>query len=117
MDHEGPLVADFRRFYGIRLFAVLGTDDLPWCEFRTLVEHLPADAVTVRREMGAKASWGVGEQLLAHVLHAVQVANWQRSGPKAGRPPEPIGTPWQPSKQDIAADMARRLIERRTRGD
>lgn len=112
-------MADFWRFYGVRLFAVLGTAELPWCEFATLVEHLPVDSALMRATGGAKVEWRVAEQLLARIAHLTELGLYQRADPKKrGKPPEPLPSPWdeEPERMSDAEKVARLLdLARRDR--
>lgn len=57
-----------------------------------LIRYLPRESATVRAQHGDTVAWGATEHLLAAAVDALRVANWQRTGKKAGRP-KPIVRP------------------------
>ena len=114
------MAADFRRHYGIQLFQTVGTDALPWAEFAALAKHLPPDSALARSELGDRARWGIGEQLLARMVHLQQLAVYQHLDPKKrGKAPKPMRTPWdyphikRPTERllELNAREARRMRE------
>jgi Family of unknown function (DUF5361) len=50
-----------------------------------LIRQLPAESLTAQAVHGDALSWSAGEYLLAGVLDALNIANWQRTG-RRGRP-------------------------------
>lgn len=93
------------------LWADLTGPRLPWRRLRVLVENLPPEAATVRDRMGSKSSWGISEQLLAHVSHLLEMALYQRADPKKrGAAPKPMRTPWTDDRSTVTPDAA--LAER-----
>lgn len=71
-----------------------------------LAANLPPGAA-VWREHGGAMAWTQAEHFAAGQLHALNVANWQRTkdGSKGSNPPKPIEPP--KSKQDRDAAAAR----------
>ena len=95
------------------LFQSVGTEALPWCEFAKLVQHLPPESALARAELGDKAAWGIGEQLLARAVHLLHVGIYQQADPKKRGPaPKPIETPWD--RRDMT-QITKRLMDLRER--
>lgn len=80
-----------------------------------LALNLPAGAATWQ-EAGTDGAWTVTDFLLADVVDALNAANWQRAGDKAGQKPDPVPRPAQlrELKQKREAEMQRasRFLER-----
>ncbi len=75
-----------------------------------LVEHLPPDSAVIHSSLGEKAAWGVSEQLLAQVIHRLDLARYQSAGgKKAGKAPQPIPTPWTRQTGPTPAHIVARL--------
>lgn len=73
----------------------LFTGRLTWRQFGVLIRQLPHDS-RLAREIEPDAIWRLEHQLLATLVDAANVANWQRANSgrkKASRPPEPIARP------------------------
>lgn len=66
----------------------IGTTALSWEEFEALVVHVPptAESAIFRARYPKSWWWSPREDIAAYTLHAVQVANWQRSGGKSKQP-------------------------------
>ena len=78
----------------------LGTDRLDWRRVRAVITYLPSTSALARSIHGDKALWSTTEHLLASAVDALNVANWQRTGKKGGRP-KPIVRPGdEPAKNE-----------------
>lgn len=74
------------------------------------VEHLPPTAA-LWRAIDPDAMWAVSPDalLLAALVDAVQIGNWQRSGDKHARKPEPIPRPGlRPDSESYGSDQMTR---------
>lgn len=69
---------------------------LPWRLLRVLVYNLPSGAQTFRA-LDISNAWTDETHMIAHVVEALAVANWQRSkdGTKGHNKPKPIRRPGQ----------------------
>jgi len=82
-------------------FGLLGSRQLTWRRFSSLMHHLPAEsafkaefAVRTRQEQDEQPSstftdisdWSLTNQLLAHVVDVLAMANYQRGGGKGSKP-------------------------------
>lgn len=101
----------------------IGTFRLSWREFASLVAHLPPTGESaLYRARFPKSWWWTHEtDLLAAQVHALQGANWQRSGSK-GDPPEVIMRPrevWEleqsSDSEAVPLDEIRNELARRRR--
>jgi hypothetical protein len=93
---------------------------LTWRRLGSLLERLPRDSQTVRELYGSKTEWSVADHLLAHVVDAVRIGNWQRSGDKKAKRPKPFPRPGDkltgPARlARSASEMHARLLEQRQR--
>lgn len=81
----------------------LGTRRLSWRDLLVLVRQSPATSALTRAVVGPEvAAWNAGvvtADLLAVVVDALQIANWQRAGKKAGPRPKPLKRPSQQGKR------------------
>lgn len=77
-----------------------------------LVRHLPADSAVARSLHGEVADWTVTDHLLACVIDALHVANWQRVGDKNAPRPKPLPRPGQQQRDE---HLRQRLLEHRRR--
>ncbi len=94
-EHGAALEADLLRFFGVDLCHV-GTDTLTWRRFALLVAHLPRESAYALAVHGERARWGDTDYLLAHVVDALHVGNWQRAKAHfkgSPKPPEPVRRP------------------------
>ncbi|SPT53802.1 Uncharacterised protein [Actinomyces bovis] len=74
----------------------LGTPALSWRHLLVLLMRAPRTSAYAREVHGEDALWGLSEQLLAAVLDALNIANWQRSNTGRQIPsprPEPVSRP------------------------
>ena len=74
--------ADFRRYYGIRLWADLATDRLPWRQFQALLNGLPWDSAYARAITGGDNAVSTDTQLLAMAVDALHAWLWGNADPK-----------------------------------
>jgi len=65
---------------------------LDWRALWVICSQSPPGSALARSVRGPAAQWGVNERLLAGILHALHMANWQRGGGK-GTKPKPITPP------------------------
>lgn len=82
------------RHFGVDVLDVY-RNRLSWRRLLVLVERLPADSATARAMHGEAADWSLTDHLLASVVDALHVANWQRTedGAKGRRRPRPLPRP------------------------
>ena len=107
--------ADLLRVYGVDLLD-LGTTRLKWDRLARLIQHLPPDAATVAAISGPAAQWGSTEYLLALVVDALHVANWQRVGDKKAKAPTPLPRPGDPERRALRrTKLSQPEIHRRLR--
>lgn len=87
-EHDGPIRADLRRYYGLSL----ARPGLGLMELADLVVYLPDDSAT-KRAIGE--GWTLSEQLSALVADRLEVLIWQKTadGSKGKNPPKPIPRP------------------------
>jgi len=78
--------------HGLRL-RDLGTPSFDWRDLLVIVKHLGPESATVRAASPDQAGWGLTEQLLAALVDAVQIGNWQRQGRTHSPRPKPIPRP------------------------
>lgn len=90
-EHGEALEYDLIRL-GLRLDD-LGTERLSWRDLLVIVQHSPRDSALARDLLGDDALWGVTEHLLASLLDAVQMGNWQRGGKPHAPKPKPVRRP------------------------
>lgn len=70
-----------------------------------IVGQAPPTSAIVAAQHPQAAIWGLQEHLLAAVLDAVRVANWQRGRAKRSEYPQPIPRPGvEPDQQKIGAE-------------
>lgn len=104
--HRGPLTADFRRFYSLRLLDVrAGTAGVTLTEFADLACYLPLESATERE---IDPEWWVSPelQMLRDISYATSVLKWQPTadGHRNQRPPR-----WEPlTKAERAAALKAR---------
>lgn len=91
-EYPGPIEAELL-YRGYRL-GDIGTPRLDWREFGVFISKLPPvkESALYRARYPRSWHWTPEMELLALILHAVQGANWQRSGGK-GEAPELITRP------------------------
>lgn len=102
----------------------LGTDRFPWSRLRAIVVYASETSALARSVHGSRASWSTTNHLLASVLDALNVANWQRTGRKGNRP-KPTPRPGdEPSKNErrfgtasMPLDQAKEFFDRINRPD
>jgi len=90
-EHGEALEYDLIR-HGLRL-RQLGTPEFDWRDLLVIVKHLGPESATVRDALPEKAGWGLTEQLLAALVDAIQIGNWQRQGKAHAPRPKPIPRP------------------------
>lgn len=110
--------------YGVDVLD-LGSPRLTWDRLARLIQHLPPDAATVAAVSGPAAQWGSTEYLLALVVDALNVGNWQRIGDKKAPKPTPLPRPGEPdrrsrrrtklSKDEVHRRLLAQLAERKER--
>lgn len=72
----------------------LGTPALSWRHLYVLLIHLPRTSAYKRELLGEDALWGLSEHLLASVLDALNLGNWQRGNQGKDVPgPRPVPVP------------------------
>ncbi|MEX1078879.1 MAG: hypothetical protein WED09_07210 [Homoserinimonas sp.] len=90
--------------HGFRL-RDLGTESLTWRDLAVLVRRWERVPATAFSESVHGTSWSIGEQLLAMVVDALHMGNWQRMGKKSAPKPKRIPRPWEKSKsQSLGKD-------------
>lgn len=117
--HRDAVEADLLRYYRVDL-ADLYRGGLSIRRLYVLMTNAPADSAYRRSVLGAdEAAWGVTEHLLATVVDALQVANWQRSkdGARGRGAPKPIPRPTDAPRPRIGGTNrppadARRMLAR-----
>lgn len=77
---------------GLRLRDV-GTDRLSWSDVYTLLSQAPRSSALFRALYPEEHEWNLTSLLLAEVVDAVRVANWQRGSGKRADYPKPIPRP------------------------
>lgn len=106
--------ADFLRYYGLRLWADLGTDRLRWRSFRALLVSLPPDSAYVRSVAGGEAHMTIDTQLLGLVVDALRMWLWGNADPKKrGSAPAPVLG--YPTASEAPVDMGAALLEQQQR--
>lgn len=107
--------ADFQQFYGLWLWAELGSGRMPWTRAQRLVSGLPDDSRFVRSVAGKAPSrrgspditdWPRQERLLASIIDELAIANWQRSNGKGKRPELLTARKAQPKRLHVARQPA-----------
>jgi hypothetical protein len=108
----------------VNLWADLGTERLPFCRLRVLVDHLPRDSAYVEAVHGRKALPMSETVWLPYLVWLLQVRLWTESdpkkrGPMPKQPSTPFDPPPPPSLRERLEDLYRRDRERRgvTSGD
>jgi len=108
------------RFYGLDLYADLGTPRLSYRRLRLLLERMPWDSDYMRAREGERAEWGAVEHLLATVIDLLQVSNYQFSvanSKKSAKPskPDPFPRPGARSRSPKRhrTELSQTEIERR----
>lgn len=83
--------ADFRHYYGLDLREALTSNPFDAAD---LAVHLPPGSA-VWREHGGPMAWTQAEHFAAAQLHALHLANWQRSkdGQRGVNAPRPLDPP------------------------
>lgn len=76
----------------------LGSEALSWYDLAVLVKHLQVDQSTALSTELHGTRWSTESQLLAYVVDALHVGNWQRAGRKSAPRPKPFPRPWEKSK-------------------
>lgn len=95
----------------------LETDRLSWRRLDLLLRHLPRDSHFVRAISGEIARWGESEHLLASILDALQLGNWQRFKRwfKSAPEYEPISRPGveaKPKRMTVKPSALARMMGR-----
>jgi hypothetical protein len=67
----------------------LGTPRLTWRRLGVLIRQLPPTSATWVSREGGDALWGLTEQLLAAVVDALNLGNWQRAAAGAAKGQQP----------------------------
>lgn len=108
---------------GIDLYVDLGTPRLSFRRLRLLLERAALDSEYAREVVGPQARWSTTEYLLANLIDAVQVGNWQFAAantPKGKQRPErpkPVERPGETAKRNqyrtqlSDREILRRLVQ------
>lgn len=89
---------------GLRL-RDLGTPSLSLFDLWVLVRRLQVEPGTATREAVHGNVWSVTDQLLANLVDAVNLGNWQRGGKRSAPKPKRTPRPWEKAKSKrIGAD-------------
>lgn len=100
LDEHGEAVEYDLITLGLRL-SDLGTPRLTWRDLWVIVHHLPAGAALSRAVAGEDALWALTDHLLAVLIDATQLGNWQRENAGRKSPtPKPKLLPRPGVKQD-----------------
>lgn len=82
---------------GLRL-RELGSARFSWLDLQIIVRGAPRDSAIGRSIGGATSEWGVTEHLLALLVDAVVIGNWQRQGNPHAPRPHPLSRPGAPKQ-------------------
>lgn len=91
-------------------------DRLTWADLRDFIAHLPPDGTSAYyRAVYPKTWWWRPEfDFHARIVHALEVANWQRADPnRRGEYPKPIERPKQKRRDVSPAELEQRKAKLR----
>lgn len=81
----------------------LGSPELSWRDLLVIVREAPRDSPISRAVAPELSAWGLPEELLAQIVHAVQVLAWQGTEDaqkrRTGTYPRPIPRPGLPADE------------------
>jgi len=63
-----------------------------------LIRQLPVESSYAQATLGEAARWGTAEYLMAIIADILNLANWQRSGRKGRKKPQPLPRPGMEEK-------------------
>ncbi len=87
LDEHGEAIEYDLIALGLRLDD-LGTDRLTWRDLWVIVHRSPRTSALSRSIAGEDIEWGLTEHLLAILIDATEVGNWQRASVGRKSPPQ-----------------------------
>lgn len=90
-EHGEAVESDLLRA-GLRL-RWLGSDLLTWRDLQLFIRSAPRESAIGQSLGGDSAAWSTSEHLMALLVDAVVIGNWQRQGDPHARRPDPLSRP------------------------
>lgn len=93
--HAEAIEADFQRYYQTHI-GLLGSEELTWRRFKTLLFRLPRESLFMQETLGEAARWGSQEHLQATTVDLLAMLNHnlvQSHSKRRLKPPKPIRRP------------------------